>query len=146
MKHLALGWACNLNDIFVRFPYEKCKSLMSNFKTKLLRRQKVKQVFREGVQQILNDVIYIVREPSTNDKHFLSFYLGLAQVTDLININDVVEIPENVDFSNIVIPASLPIQHKLYTLVDEINNVIRVYGCDEQLNTLPLCGLPIWED
>ena len=57
MKHLALGWACNLNDIFVRFPYEKCKSLMSNFKTKLLRRQKVKQVFREGVQQILNDVI-----------------------------------------------------------------------------------------
>ena len=57
MKHLALGWACNLNDIFVRFPYEKCKSLMDNFKTKVLRRQKVKQVFREGVQQILNDVI-----------------------------------------------------------------------------------------
>ena len=53
----ALGWACNLNDIFVRFPYEKCKSLMNNFKTKQLRRQKVKQVFREGVQQVLNDVI-----------------------------------------------------------------------------------------
>lgn len=101
---------------------------------------------RKAHGEILNDVIYIVREPSTNDKHFLSFYLGLAQVTDLIDINDVVEIPENVDFSNIVIPASLPIQHKLYTLVDEINNVIRVYGCDEQLNTLPLCGLPIWED
>lgn len=57
MKHFAIGWACNLNDIFVRFPYEKCKSLMNNFKTKQLRRQKVKQVFREGVQQILNDVI-----------------------------------------------------------------------------------------
>ena len=57
MKHFAIGWACNLNDIFVRFPYEKCKSLMSNFKTKQLRRQKVKQVFREGVQQILNDII-----------------------------------------------------------------------------------------
>lgn len=57
MKHFAIGWACNLNDIFVRFPYEKCKSLIKNFKTKQLRRQKIKQVFREGVQQILNDVI-----------------------------------------------------------------------------------------
>ena len=56
MKHLALGWACNLNDIFVRFPYEKCKSLMRDFKTKILRRQKVKQVFREGVQQVLEDI------------------------------------------------------------------------------------------
>lgn len=57
MKHFAIGWACNLNDIFVRFPYEKCKSLVKNFKTKQLRRQKIKQVFREGVQQILNDII-----------------------------------------------------------------------------------------
>ena len=57
MKHFALGWACNLNDIFVRFPYEKCKSLMNQIRTKQLRRQKVKQVFREGVSQILNDII-----------------------------------------------------------------------------------------
>ena len=57
MKHWALGWACNLNDIFVRFPYEKCKSLISKYHTKVLRRQKVKQVFREGVQQILDDII-----------------------------------------------------------------------------------------
>ena len=57
MKHLAIGWACNLNDIFVRFPYEKCKSLISKYHTKVLRRQKVKQVFREGVQQILEDII-----------------------------------------------------------------------------------------
>ena len=54
---MALGWACNLNDIFVRFPYEKCKSLMDKIKTKQLRRQKIKQVFREGTQQILNDII-----------------------------------------------------------------------------------------
>ena len=54
---MALGWACNLNDIFVRFPYEKCKSLMDKTKTKQLRRQKIKQVFREGTQQILNDII-----------------------------------------------------------------------------------------
>ena len=57
MKHLAIGWACNLNDIFVRFPYEKCKSLIERFKTKQLRRQKVKEVFREGVQQILEDIV-----------------------------------------------------------------------------------------
>ena len=53
----ALGWACNLNDIFVRFPYEKYKSLINNFKTKAQRRQKVKQVFRTGVEIIVNDII-----------------------------------------------------------------------------------------
>lgn len=55
MKNFAIGWACNLNDLFVRFPYEKCKSLL--FKTKAQQRQKIKQVFREGVNQILNDII-----------------------------------------------------------------------------------------
>lgn len=57
MKHFALGWACNLNDIFVRFPYNKCKSLIKNYKTKQLQRQKVKQVFRAGVSAVLNDII-----------------------------------------------------------------------------------------
>ena len=57
MKHWALGWACNLNDIFVRFPYEKCKQLIKNYKTRQLRRQKIKQVFRTGVEIILNDII-----------------------------------------------------------------------------------------
>ena len=57
MKHWAIGWACNLNDIFVRFPYEKCKSLIRNYFTKITQRQKVKQVFREGVQQVLEDII-----------------------------------------------------------------------------------------
>ena len=55
MKHFALGWACNLNDIFVRFPYEKLKSLKN--KTKQLKRQKIKQVFRSEVEIILNDII-----------------------------------------------------------------------------------------
>lgn len=57
MKHFALGWACNLNDIFVRFPYDKCKNLITKYKTKQLRRQKIKQIFRDGVEIILNDII-----------------------------------------------------------------------------------------
>ena len=57
MKHMALGWACNLNDLFVRFPYEKYKSLIKNIHNKDLMRKKVKQVFREGVKVILNDII-----------------------------------------------------------------------------------------
>ena len=57
MKHYAIGWACNLNDIFVRFPYEKCKSLIRNYFTKSDQRQKIKQVFREGVQQVLEDIV-----------------------------------------------------------------------------------------
>ena len=57
MKHMALGWACNLNDIFVRFPYEKCKTLIKKYTRRIQQRQIIKQVFREGVQQILEDVI-----------------------------------------------------------------------------------------
>jgi hypothetical protein len=96
--------------------------------------------------EILNNVLYIVREPSTNDKQFLSFYLGLAQVTDLVNLNDIIEITADTDFSNITIPSALHIENKLYTLKDTINDVLRVYGYDSELNTIPLCGLPIWED
>lgn len=57
MKRLALGWACNLNELFFRFPYEKYKSLMSKFNTKDKRRSLVKAVFREGVNVILDDII-----------------------------------------------------------------------------------------
>lgn len=55
MKRFALGWACNLNDLFVRFPYEKLKSLIG--KTKQEKRKKIKQVFRTGIDVILNDII-----------------------------------------------------------------------------------------
>lgn len=57
MKHFALGWACNLNDLFIRFPYEKCKNLIKLYKTKYQRRQKIKQVFRTGAEIIINDII-----------------------------------------------------------------------------------------
>ena len=57
IKHYALGWACNLNDIFIRFPYEKYKSLIQNYKTKAQRKRKVKEVFRAGVSAVLNDII-----------------------------------------------------------------------------------------
>lgn len=54
---IATGWACNLNNIFVRFPYEKYKSLMKKWKTFNERRKIVKQVFREGLHLILTDLI-----------------------------------------------------------------------------------------
>lgn len=57
MKRYALGWACNLADIFIRFPYEKCKSLIKNYKLKKEKEAKVRQVFRTGVKIILNDII-----------------------------------------------------------------------------------------
>lgn len=54
---IATGWACNLNNVFVRFPYEKYKSLITKWKTFSERRKLVKQVFREGLHLILNDLI-----------------------------------------------------------------------------------------
>ena len=55
--HYALGWACNLNNLFIRFPYEKYKSLINKYKTKREQKQKVKQVFTAGVSAVLNDII-----------------------------------------------------------------------------------------
>ena len=57
MKHYALGWACNLNDIFVRFPYEKCKSLIKKYKDKQQQKSKVKKVFNCGLKLIIQDII-----------------------------------------------------------------------------------------
>lgn len=57
MKRLALGWACNLNDLFIRFPYEKYKSLMTKWKTFQEKRRIIKQVFREGVRLVIEDII-----------------------------------------------------------------------------------------
>lgn len=57
MKHFALGWACNLNDIFVRFPYEKCKKLIKKYKNKSEQKKQVKRVFRTGMEIIINDII-----------------------------------------------------------------------------------------
>lgn len=53
MKHLALGWACNLNNLFINFPYAKIKSIKSIVE----KRKIVKRVFREGIKIIINDII-----------------------------------------------------------------------------------------
>ncbi len=57
MKQFALGWACNLNNLFVRFPYEKYKSLMTKWRTKSDRKKIIKQVFREGLHLVIEDII-----------------------------------------------------------------------------------------
>ena len=101
---------------------------------------------RKEQGEILNDVLYIVQEPSTNSNKFLSFYLGLAQCTDIISLDGSIVITGDTDFSTINIPSELAIKNKLYTLIDDTNNIIRVYSCDNHLQTIPLCGLPIWED
>lgn len=57
MIHFALGWACNLNDIFVRFPYNKCLAIIRRYRNRKQQREKVKQIFRTGVEIIMNDII-----------------------------------------------------------------------------------------
>lgn len=51
---LATGYACSLNDMLARFPYEKCKSLTGN---KQERQRKVKKVFKESIKYVLDDII-----------------------------------------------------------------------------------------
>lgn len=56
MKHLFTGWGCTLNDIFVRFPYNRCRSLIKLYRKKFDRRALVKRVFREGIKQMVADI------------------------------------------------------------------------------------------
>ena len=113
MKHFALGWACNLNDIFVRFPYEKFKSLMKNYKTKQLRRQKVKQVFREGTQQILNDII----ENNTTFKIQGVGYQGGEIHMEAIRGSDFEKVRKNGKFRNIDFLESLFTGYQMYLYI-----------------------------
>ena len=55
--NIAIGWACTLNDIFVRFPYEKYKSLMTKYNTFIKRRSLIKNVFKECVYLVIKDII-----------------------------------------------------------------------------------------
>ncbi len=57
MKHLAVGWACTLNNIFVRFPYEKYNSLMTKWRTKRERLAIIKRVFIACLHLVLEDII-----------------------------------------------------------------------------------------
>lgn len=57
IKHYAIGWACSLNDLFVRFPYEKCKTLVKNLTSRVKQRSLVKNVFRESINVIVKDII-----------------------------------------------------------------------------------------
>ena len=113
MKHFALGWACNLNDIFVRFPYEKCKSLIKSYKTKQLRRQKVKQVFREGTQQILNDII----ENNTTFKIQGVGYQGGEIHMEAIRGSDFEKVRKNGKFRNIDFLESLFTGYQMYLYI-----------------------------
>ena len=113
MKHFALGWACNLNDIFVRFPYEKCKSLIKSYKTKQLRRQKVKQVFREGTQQILNDII----ENNITFKIQGVGYQGREIHMEAIRGSDFEKLRKNGKFRNIDFLESLFTGYQMYLYI-----------------------------
>ena len=113
MKHFALGWACNLNDVFVRFPYEKFKSLIKNYKTKQLRRQKVKQVFREGTQQILNDII----ENNTTFKIQGVGYQGGEIHMEAIRGSDFEKVRKNGKFRNIDFLESLFTGYQMYLYI-----------------------------
>ena len=113
MKHFALGWACNLNDIFVRFPYEKCKSLIKSYKTKQLRRQKVKQVFREGTQQILNDII----ENNITFKIQGVGYQGGEIHMEAIRGSDFEKLRKNGKFRNIDFLESLFTGYQMYLYI-----------------------------
>lgn len=54
MKNWAIGWACTLNEVFVRFPFEKIKSVIGYTHEK---RNVVKRVFKECVCQVVDDII-----------------------------------------------------------------------------------------
>jgi len=101
---------------------------------------------RKSAGTLLDDVLYLVIEPSSYPDKFLSLYLGKARVTDLIDLDGIIPISENeTDFNNVNVPVTLPIKDKIYTLTDTINDVVRAYSCRDDGTTIPLYGTPVWE-
>lgn len=113
MKHYALGWACNLNDLFVRFPYEKCKSLMTKWNTFLKRRRVVKQVFREGVHLVLTDII------NNNVTYKIQGigYQGGEMHMEAVKDNEFIKARENGKFKDVDFLESLFTGYQLYLYV-----------------------------
>ena len=100
---------------------------------------------RKSAGTLLDNVLYIVIEPSVESNTFLSLYLKDNQITDLVSLDDSITISNETDFSNVNIPATMPIKNKLYTITDTINDIIRMYGCLDDYTTVPIYGAPIWE-
>lgn len=50
----ATGYASSLNDLLVRFPYEKLNSLKG---TKVQKKKIIKQIFKESIKTVLQDII-----------------------------------------------------------------------------------------
>lgn len=113
MKHFALGWACNLNDLFVRFPYEKCKELCRKYKTKALRKQKIKQIFRTGTELMLNDII---ENNVTIELPSLLYYKGQIHF-EPIKGEEFEKLREKGKFSNIDFLETLFTGYQLYLYI-----------------------------
>lgn len=109
----AIGWACNLNDIFVRFPYEKFKSLMRNYKNKQLRKQKIKQVFRSGTELIINDII---ENNSTFKLPSLGYYSGEIHF-EPINGDEFIDLRKKGKFAGIDFLETLFTGYQLYLFI-----------------------------
>lgn len=111
MKHLALGWACNLNDLFVRFPYEKCKSMLGLTKTK--KKQLVKKVFRQGVEEVLNDII---ENNVTFNVPKLGYYKGEIHM-EPIQGEEFIRLRENGKFKDVDFLESLFTGYQMYLFI-----------------------------
>ena len=86
---------------------------MKNYKTKQLRRQKVKQVFREGTQQILDDII----ENNTTFKIQGVGYQGGEIHMEAIRGSDFEKVRKNGKFRNIDFLESLFTGYQMYLYI-----------------------------
>ena len=105
---------------------------------------------RKSEGTILNNVIYLVIEASVNEENFLSMYIGLNRVSDLISLDNVIDVEnQEIDLNNIQIPAIFPVVGKIYTLIDNRdgeNVFLRAYACLTDGTLAPLYGACIWEN
>lgn len=57
MKNWAIGWACNLQELFILFPYEKYKTLTTKWTQKIQRLKVIKDVFKYCVYLVVKDIV-----------------------------------------------------------------------------------------
>ena len=108
----ALGWACNLKDIFVRFPYEKFPSL-KKLRTKRERLALIKRVFIEGLRLILTDII----ENNVTFKVPSIGYIGGEIHMEAVRDQDFYEARKNGKFKKVDFIESLFTGYQMYLYI-----------------------------
>lgn len=114
----AIGWACNLNDLLIRFPYKKFKELNRIYKTKVQIMRVVKDMIRYSIELVLDDLV-------NNNTTFVFPSINGANAQlhfDIIKDDEFVSARKNGKFKGVDFLESYFTGYQIYLFIRKIHN------------------------